>query len=165
MSDASKKVPEVDDLNTMADYLHGLSLLADDKSAEALEVFNKCKDNLPPDYNISSLILRAKLGVSFDTKDYNQFLALSKENLALDSTQARNWAAVASAYACVYADKGQDSSKLSAYALLNKAKLIDSTSEDNREYYNMIEYRIYSRKIIKHDDFTKQFPHGWNKNN
>jgi hypothetical protein len=48
MSDASKKVPEVDDLNTMAEYLHGLSLLTDDKSAEALEAFNKCKDNLPP---------------------------------------------------------------------------------------------------------------------
>jgi hypothetical protein len=164
MNDASNKVPEVEDLKTMSTYFHGIELLSKDKSAEALTEFNKCKDKVPADYNINTLIIQAKIGSTFDNKDYNGFLEASKQNLALDSTLAISLTSVASAYACIYADKGDDKAKQNAFAYLNKAKALDDTSKAMKEYYNMVEYRIETRKIIRREEFTKQFPKGWTKN-
>lgn len=164
MASTSSKVPEVEDLKTLSAYFHGVELLSKDKPEQALIEFNKCKDKLPPDYNISTLIIEAKIGSSFESKDYEGFLEASKENLALDSTNAISLTSVASAYACIYADQDKEDAKQNALHYLAKARAIDSTSKEARSYYNMIEYRIYSKKIIKREEFIKQFPDGWVKN-
>jgi len=164
MSAASEKIPELEDLQTMATYFKGIGFLANDKSGEALIEFNKCKDKVPADYKMNSLIIQAKIGSSFDNQDYNGFLEASKENLAMDSTQVISLASVASAYACIYADKGDTAAKSNAFKFIDKAKAIDSASKEMKEYYNMIEYRIDSRKIIRREAFIKQFPNGWIKN-
>lgn len=163
MKFASEKVPEVDDIKTLSTYFNGIELLAKDKSLEALKEFEKCKDKIPPDYNIINLIIQAKIGSTFDNKDYNGFLEASKENLALDTTLAVSLTSVASAYACIYADKGKEDDKQNSLRYLHKAKQIDSTSQEMKAFYNMVEYRIDSRKIIKREDFIKQFPNGWTK--
>lgn len=163
MKSASDKVPEVGELEALSEYFHGIELLTKDKNAEALEEFKKCLNTLPPDYDIQELIIEARIGATFDNKDYKGFLGASKELLASDSSTATAFASVASAYACLYADKGNEEDKKSCFDYLQKAKLIDSTSEDMKSYYNMIEYRIDSRKIIKREEFVKQFPNGWTK--
>jgi tetratricopeptide (TPR) repeat protein len=164
MASASEKVPEVEDLKIISSYFKGIDLLTKDKSSEALIEFNKCKEKLPEDYNISPLISKAKIGSCFDNKDYDGFLSAAKENLESDTTSANSWASVASAYACIYAEKGKDTAKLQAYKYLEKAESIDSNSTEMKGYYNMIEYRIFTRQIIKREDFIKKFPTGWDKN-
>ena len=164
MTSASSKVPEAQDLEAMSQYLHGMELLSKDKSAEALVEFNKCNDVLSADYNISTLIIHAKIGVTFDNKDYDGFLEATKESLTQDTTNALSLSSVASAYACIYADKSKEDAKQNALQYLAKARAIDDTSAEMRSYYNMIEYRIDSKKIIKREEFNKQFPNGWAKN-
>lgn len=164
MSNASERLPEVEDLKTIASYYHGIELLSKDSSSEALMEFDKCKDKLPLDFNLHTLIVQARIGSSFDNKDYNAFLDATKENLELDTTLAISQASVASAYSCIYADNGNDTAKQNAFLYLKKAKAIDDTSQAMQEYYNMVEYRIETRKIIRREDFIKQFPNGWTKN-
>ena len=163
MNAASKKVPEVEDLVTISAFYTGIDLLVKDKSSEALKEFEKCKDKLPDGYNIHTLILEAQIGSCYDNKDYNGYLNASKEFLALDSTLPLSLTYVASAYACLYAEKGNDEDKQNAILYLSKAKQIDSSSKDMLGYYNMIEYRLDSRRIIKREDFFKEFPNGWTK--
>jgi hypothetical protein len=164
MTAAGKKVSEVDDLPIAAAYYTGIDCLIKDSSKAAMVEFNKCKDRVPPGFNLNAYIIQAKIGIAFDDKDYPGFVTASKEYLALDTTQASSWTSVASAYACEYAEKGTDSARLESARYMDRAKSIDSTSKDQTEYYNMIDYRIASRKIIRRNDFIKQFPNGWNKN-
>ncbi len=161
---ASHAVSEVEDLKTIASYFHGIDLLSKDKNTEALNEFIKCKDKVPDDYNLDALIIRAKIGSTFDNKDYEGFLEASKENLALDSSLAVSLASVASAYACIYADKGSEDARVNAFNYLNKAKLKDNATKEMTDYYNMIEYRIDSKRIITREEFIEQFPNGWTKN-
>ncbi|MBK9250109.1 MAG: hypothetical protein IPM69_18875 [Ignavibacteria bacterium] len=164
MSLASDEVPEVDDLKTLSRYFHGIELLKEDKSNEALAELTKCQEKLPESYNLQSLIIEAKIGSSFDNKDYHGFLDAAKERLAMDSTSPVSMTSVASAYACLYAVKGDEEDKNNAVRYLVKSKAIDSTSHEMKEYYSIVEYRLFSRNIIKREDFIKQFPNGWNTN-
>jgi hypothetical protein len=68
---------------------------------------------------------------------------------------------VASAYACLYADKGADSLKTNALDYLAQAAAIDSTSAEAKEYRNRIEHRLATRQIIERETFIKQYPNGW----
>ena len=164
MRNASEKVPEVAELKTLSTYYNGLNFLTKDKSEEALVEFNKCKQDLPDDYNINDLILQATMGATFDKKDYEGFLSASKESLKLDSLTALSWARLASAYACIYASNGDDSSKTLANNSLTHAKSIDSISKEMNDYYKKIEYRIYSRQILSTEDYNKKYPNGWSIN-
>lgn len=164
MNEASKIVPEIEDLHMLSNYYKGIDLLMKDKSTAALAVFEKYKDKLPPDYKVKDLIIQAKVGASFDKKDYEGFLDASKQSLNIDSTSAMSFSTVASAYSCLYAEKGEMSDKINAEKYLEKAKKIDNKTKESKEYYNIIEYRLSTRKLIKREDFVKQFPNGWTKN-
>lgn len=164
MNEASKKVPEIEDLHMLSDYYKGIDLLTKDKSIAALAIFEKYKDKLPPDYKIEDLIVQAKVGASFDKKDYQGFLEASKQSLNIDSTSAISFSTVASAYSCLYAEKGDINDKVNTEKYLAKARKIDNKTKENKEYYNLIEYRLSTRKLIKREDFVKQFPNGWTKN-
>jgi hypothetical protein len=164
MSFASEKVPEVADLKTLESYYKGLDFMTKDRNTEALVEFNKCKNDLPLDYHMSELLINARIGSCFENKDYKGFLDASKENLAVDTTLALSWACVGSAYACLYADKGQESDKTLAINNLDKAKSKEKITDDIKSYYNMIEHRLYTRQIITREAFNKQYPNGWTKN-
>lgn len=163
MAQASAIVPEVQDLEILSSYYNGIALLNEDKNVLAIKEFNKCKDALPPDYDVDYLLLQARIGVAFDSKDYEGFLANTKELMKKDSTSVYSCAAMASAYACIYVDKADEEAKKKAYDYLQRAKNIDSVSVEAKGYYSAIEYRIDSRKIIKREEFDKQFPNGWVK--
>lgn len=164
MKSASLRLPEVEDLAILSAYSHGLELLSNDKCTEALAEFIMCQDKLPENFSIDALILQAKIGSTFENKDYDGFLDACLLNLELDPTSASSFASVSSAYACVYAAGGADTAKQNALLYLNKAKAIDNTSKEATDYYNMIEYRIESRRILRREEFVKQFPNGWTNN-
>ncbi|MFT3980860.1 MAG: hypothetical protein QM687_10355 [Ferruginibacter sp.] len=161
MQDASSKVPEVADLKVLTSFYHGIDLLAKDKSAEALEQLEQSKA-LPESFRVDYFIVQANIGKAFDTKEYESFVTYSKQQLAYDTAAAYSYAAVASAYACVYASKGNDSARQESLAYLQKAKMLDSSAEI-KQYFNMIEYRIDSKRIIRREQFLKEFPNGWTK--
>lgn len=156
-------VPENKDIQTLYAYENGVALFTAEKYKEAIDEFNKCA-HLPPDYGVSNLITQSNIGLGFDCKDYNLFLSASKQNLQYDTTIAMSWASVASAYACIYAEKGQDSTKHLALRNLHRAQLIDSISGEMKQYYNLIDYRITKREIIPLKEFIKLYPNGWLKN-
>lgn len=164
MADASEKVPEVEELKVLSNFYGGIDLLQKDKSKEALTALNKCKGVLPADYGLDLLISNAKIGVYFDKKDYDSFLLESKNILKVDSTKSNSWAGVASAYACLYAAKNIDSFKVKSLQHLEKALKIDSLSADSKEYRNRIEHRLYTKQIIRREEFIKKYPKGWSKN-
>jgi hypothetical protein len=140
MKTASDKVPEVGELKTASTFFNGVSLLVDDKSADALNEFTACKEKLPPGFKIDAYINQAKMGIGFDTKNYDLFLSASKDNLGLDSDRA-------------FAGK-----------YIQKARSLDSTGNDLKVWANMIEYRMETREIIRKEDFIKKYPNGWSKN-
>ncbi|MDR6761192.1 tetratricopeptide (TPR) repeat protein [Flavobacterium sp. 2755] len=164
MQKASTEVPEVEDLKTLADFYSGFNFLKQNKSKEALNKFNSCIGKIPPDYNLGLYINMAKIGVTFDKKDYDGFLAASQEVLKIDSTSAECYSGVASAYSCIYATKNDESAKIKSFEYLKKAKAIDSTSSEAKFYYNMIEYRLFAHTVITREEFIKKFPNGWIKN-
>ncbi|WP_309640688.1 hypothetical protein [Flavobacterium sp.] len=164
MNSASIEVPEVEDLKTLKTYYKGVEYLTKDKNDEALKEFNICKNKVPQDYNINVLILQAKIGSCFNKKDYNGFLLASKENFKIDSTSSMSFSSVASAYACIYADKGDLNAKKLALENIEKAKLIDNKSTESKFYYNFLDYRITTRQIITREEFIKKYPNGWTKN-
>lgn len=163
MNIASTKVPEVEDLKYLSIYFNGVSLLYSDKNSAAYDKLTQCKDKLSPDFNINSLLLQAKIGLTFDDKDYKGFLDASKEFLAIDTTFAISWATVASAYSCLYVSLGDKEYENQTNYYLQRAKSIDNKSSENLNYYNMIEYRIFAKKIVTRKEFNTQFPKGWTK--
>ncbi len=163
MQDAASIVPEVEDIKTLSRYYHGLDLLSKDKGDEALTEFEYCSPRLTSDYAVDKLILQARISSSYQKKDYNGFLLAAREQLSLDTTQVLSWASVASAYSCLYAINGADSSKSLSVKYMKKAQTLDSISEEMKQYYNLIDYRLDTRDLIDREDFTKKYPNGWSK--
>ena len=53
--------------------------------------------------------------------------------MAIDTTQALSWAGVASAYACLYSQTGNEIFKFNATKYLEKATTIDSLSKELKD--------------------------------
>jgi tetratricopeptide (TPR) repeat protein len=163
MNLASLKVPEVEDINTYATYFKGVNFLYQDKNPEALAEFYKCREKMPVGNNVASLINQAKIGIDFANKDYEGFVEAAKENLTVDPSSASLLTSVASGYSYIYADKGDENAKAEALEYLARARTIDDTSKEMKNYYGMVEYRLETKKIISREDFVKEFPNGWTK--
>jgi hypothetical protein len=104
------------------------------------------------------------MGSGYDKKDYNLFLTSAKAFLQLDTTQAQSWGSVASAYACIYAQNSADSAKQLSLKYYRKAKILNDSSADAKEYLGRILYRLDSKQIISKDEFDKKFPNGYTSN-
>lgn len=163
MKEAGEKAIEFPELIATGHYYKGIDLLIKDKSAAALAELNKCRSVIPA-YEVEPLILQARIGIAFDTKDYRKLLILSESNLAYDSLQPISLLMVASSHACVFASEGDEKNRQLAYNYIAKAKAIDSTNPEVPDYVNRIQYRLYSRNIITNAEFDKKFPNGWTKN-
>jgi hypothetical protein len=161
MSFASEKVPSVDDVTILAKYFRGIYSLSQDDGAKALAEFVEIRDRVPKDYNVDRLILEAQISSSYNNKNYDGFLSAAKGLLAMDSTTAMTWTSVASAYACIYAEQGTEKARHQSLKHLAYAKVIDDSTKEMIQYYNMVEYRLFSRRIIKREEFLKEFPNGW----
>jgi tetratricopeptide (TPR) repeat protein len=157
---AATKLPEAAEIPVMASYYRALDMMTRENYPEAIAAFGKCKA-LPPEYNVHIYLADAMASNAFEQKNYQGFLDYSKESLGYANNDPFCLAAVASAYACLYADKGADSLKTNALDYLAQAAAIDSTSAEAKEYRNRIEHRLATRQIIERETFIKQYPNGW----
>jgi hypothetical protein len=163
---AAAKVPEVKWLAAMATFYDGVQLLKEDKSAEAMKLFNSCKADLPSKYSLDELIQSAEAGIAYDNKDYDKFLELSIQRQDKMPDDPFAVAQVASAYACKYAVTGDEQFKQQSLDLLKKAKTLSEQKgnlKDFAEYEDRILYRIETREIISRKEFFQKFPNGWKK--
>ena len=161
MRSASDHVPECHDLEMTACFYEGLHYLQEDEPEEALSLFKQCRDTLPPDMGVDDLILYAEINVAFDKGDYDRFLELALQMSKEDPEDPTSVAQVASAYACKYAETGEEGFKKNALEYLEKAKKIGEGDQDFEEYEQRILHRLYSREIIKRKEFMERFPDGW----
>jgi tetratricopeptide (TPR) repeat protein len=161
---ASVRLPEFPELAVVPSLVNAQELIAENKNEEALALLDKTRPHSPPDLNSAyrQIEIQAKIGLAFDRKDYDEFLALSKEAFALAPNEATLAGSVASAYACKYAETGGTKFREQSLEHLDKAKeLAKASGEDFSEYENRIQFRLATREIIDREEFLKRYPNGW----
>lgn len=158
----STNVPEIKDYSSLANYYKGITLLSTDKSAEAYEAFQKCRD-LPDNYDVEVYLTQAEISIAYSRNDYMGFVLGAKKFLSYDTT-ATAFAQVASAYSCLYAAEKADSSKAIANQYLLKARSAKDTTRSFAVYVSMIEYRLATGDNVNRQQFAEKFPNGWTNN-
>ncbi len=162
LDSASRRVPESKEVGGVASFYRGLDLLSQGKSAEALPHLQQALQVMPGNRTTQDLILRAELGVAFDRRDYDQFLAKSKIAMNRSPRDPVAVASVASALACKWAVTGEQSFKQEAVNYLEQAKrLAGAENASLKEYEARILYRLDSREIISREEYQRRFPAGY----
>ena len=164
MLSAAIHVPENADLKLLANYMEGLFLLEQDHCAKALEKLEQCENRLPENYGVEGKILQAKIGVAFDSQDYNGFLEYAKKLELMYPKDYMAQAMVSSAYACKYAETGDDKFREESMNFLSKSKETAADDTYYKEYEQRILHRLYTKEIISRDEFIEKFPNGWANN-
>jgi len=161
MASAAGFAPECADIGAVAQFLEGQALLAQDRCVEALAKFRQCKDKLPPDFDVELFILHAEASAAFDAQDYHAFV-VAAQRLAHEAPDYHgSRAMVASAFACKYAETGEEAFREEALRHLDKARALANGDPAFTEYEQRILHRIDTREIIKAEEFHRRFPDGW----
>ena len=162
---ASRLVPENAELQAYGPFYEGLLLLGQDKSAEALKLFQSCVGRVAPETNIDELIVSAKVGVAFDQGDYDQFLQLALELDAKHKDDPVYAEQLASAYACKYVETQDEQYKTKSLAVLDRSKTLINSKPEYQTFYadyeQRILHRLHTREIISRSEFQKRYPNGW----
>jgi len=161
---ASVRLPEIPELSVMPSIFNAQRLIAENKNQEALDLLGKSRPHAPPDMQdvYRQIELAAQVGLAFDRKDYDAFLAHSKEAAALEPNEAMIVGSIASAYACKYAATGDPKFKeLSQQELARAKDLARASGDDFTEYETRIRHRLETREIITREQFNERFPSGW----
>jgi len=158
---AARHVPESLDLAALASYFDGLANLRENKSAEALTSLKRAGERLPPSFGVDDLILQARIGVAFDNKNYDEYLALATQEAKERPNDAGIRAMEASALACKYVATGNESLREQALASLKLAKDLAAGAPGMANYEQRILHRLSSREVINENEFNLRFPHGW----
>ncbi len=157
MLTAAKLVPESHDLDVLSHYLAGIHALQTDDSQSAIEHLGKCRE-LPKDYGVEKGIRSAKIGIAFDNKDYQRFLELAIETRDDSPRNPTTEGQVASAYACLYVQSGEETYKQKAMEHLHaaKGKTTPENLSDYEEYRERILHRIETRRVISREEYYKE---------
>ena len=157
MQKASNLVPESHELRVLSHYLEGVRAIRKDDCQSALDHFQNCNE-LPEAYQVELFQRTAEIGVAFDNKDYQKFLELAmglRDSNPNDSTAEGQ---IASAYACLYAERGDESDKQKALEHLQRAE--DKTTPNDRErfkeYRERITYRLETRRILTRKEYYEE---------
>ena len=154
-------VPEKREFQALDDFYRGLVLLKQDKCKEALAVLERSQSRLPAGANVDTMILWARAGACFDSKDYDGFLEAANEYLKQRPGDFIAIGQVSSAYACKYAATGDESFKQESLKFLDQARAAAKGDPAFREYEERILHRLHTREIIKGEEFKRRFPQGW----
>lgn len=128
--------------------------------AEAARLMSEAAREYPeaPAFTVAALVLKG--GDAFDHKDYDTFLATSRQALALMPDQPRLVAGVASAVAAKYAVTGDAAFRAEAESLLARAQVLAQSEEDKAsydEYSERIRHRLATRLIIDAEEYNRRF--------
>ena len=96
-------------------------LMQQDRSAEALPIFEEIAREMPGEAGIRRLVLQANVGVAFDTKDYPRMVKGARELAEMSPDQAMTKLSLASAYACQFAASGDEEARKEAMSRLPTA--------------------------------------------
>jgi len=155
-------VPETPELSTLNDFCQGLACIENDRAAEAVKHFGRCRKQLPPGYGVDSLLAQARCIAAFDVADYDGFLAESRAIAAARPKDAAARAGVASALACKYATTTNEAFRAESLLALDRARVL--AGPDDAEfggYEQRIRHRLHAREIITKKAFDARFPDGW----
>jgi len=161
MASAAACVPECEDICVMADYMEGVALLAQDKPADALATFRRCRDKLPAEYQVDLYMLHCEANAAFNAQNYDAFVVAAQKLAHKAPDVHSNQAMVASALACKYAETGDTAFRRQALDWLDRARTLANGDPAFAEYEQRILHRIHSRQIIRAEEFHRRFPDGW----
>lgn len=163
---AATCIPERKELRAVACFYDGAVLMRQEKWDQAIARLNSCGGSLPSHLQpvAEESIMNAKIGIAFDSKDYDGFidLAIQVQNKHPDDTTYAGQ--IASAYACKYAQSGDEQFKKQALESLEKAGAASrktNSPEVFENYKQRILHRLYTREVIDHKAFVSRFPNGW----
>jgi hypothetical protein len=161
MASISDKVPESPFFADLASYFKGAALMDENKPQEALAAFESCGSSLPAEYKVGQQITSAKIAIAFDKGEYDRFLELAMKLHSEEPSHPMHLGQVGSAYACKYAQAGNEEFKQKAFEYVEKAKQEPVEGFDVAEYEQRIMHRLETREIIDRDEFLKRFPDGY----
>ena len=162
LDSAHRRVPESKEVAGLTSLYRGLYFLSQDKSADALPHLLQASQYMPADRTVQDLVLRAEIGVAFDRKDYDQFLAKAKVVMDRNPKDHGAVASVASAFACKWAVTGDEGFRQEALKHLDQAKRLAGIENPAfKEYQGRILYRLDSREIISREEHQRRFPQGY----
>jgi hypothetical protein len=154
---AAGHVPESREVQAVADFYRALYLITvEDDCTEALRLLERCESVFGPE--IAPVKRSAEAGAAFERKDYDAFLQKQLELLELSGEEPMAFAGVASAYACKYADTGEERFREKALQYLAKAEELAPLGDEGlAEYKKRIMHRIESREIISAKEYQEKF--------
>jgi hypothetical protein len=160
MESAQSHVPESRELHISACYFRAVSIIrSDGDCAEAIRLLEPCRRFFGPAM-IDPLLDAARISEAFKKGDYDRFLKLALASLRKEPKNPMQHARVASAYACKYAETGDDRLKEESLAYLKKAEKL--TTPEMRlpfqEYRDRILYRLETREILTRQEYYNRFP-------
>ena len=157
MEKATRLVPEMKELNILWHYMAGVHEMQSGNYVAAADHLEYCGD-LPPNYQVGTLLLNARSGAAFDKKDYSEFLNISLQKQQSDPNEPMTLAQVSSAYACVYAADGHEENKHKSLDCLTQAERIygQSIPEEFTEYKERILYRLQTRQILTKEEYQRK---------
>lgn len=160
---ASKRLPHLEYLKGLSDFNEGMYLLYKDDSEKALLLFESYKKYYPDDKSIEFWILKAKSGVYYNSKDYQNFYFIQKELYKLNPDDIISIAGVSSGASCLYVTTGEKKylDEMNEYFELAQKKMLPEQRKSLNEYIQRIKYRVYSGKIISSKEYYDKFPDGW----
>jgi len=156
---ARSLVPGFPQYQFEADLFEGCHLMSLSKNAESLEKFKEAERIAGTAPLLTQLIGHARAGAAFDRKDFDQFVTLSKEVHAAEPNDRTLGYQVASAYACKYAEAGDEEFRELAKQQL--AVMGDPRDEEEKTYLQRIHHRLATRTIMTAEGFKTRFPDGW----
>jgi tetratricopeptide (TPR) repeat protein len=136
-------------------------LIQANQTAQANRLMIEAAREYPESPALAVGALLTKGGEAFDRRDYDTFLATSRQALALAPDEPRMIAGVASALACKYAVTGDVRYRTEAESLLVQAQAAAEGSAEDKashdEYAERIRHRLATRVIIDKDEYNRRF--------
>lgn len=160
MALASARVPESQELRYMLKTMQGLQLASQERFEEAADAFREAVAIDPNDSVASHLLLRCEAAAAFLRQDYDVMIA-RWEALYSELQDKDTRLGLAGAYACKYAQTGEEPWLAKSRELVQEAKNSDELTEEDRFEVQRIEHRLSTREILKREEFKQRFPQGW----
>lgn len=160
---ASNLVPELSDLNLLANYYEGVNqyqqggyVEAKSKLQDAFGVFG------PDNTDLNYLIANCDISICIENDDFIGAIRNAKILVRINSHDPFNLSSLSSMYSLIYAHDGEQAYADSSLIYLNKARDILKPTDNLDSYINLIEYRLATRDPISSADFYTKYPEGWN---
>jgi len=156
MNAAAKLVPDAGGMSRISSFFHGLVLLRQEHSAEALKAIEQASPDLGQTPLYQQAHVSAMMGAAFERRDYDAFLEQSLELMKQDPNDVQGIAAAASAYACKFAETGEEKYRAMSLELLERSER-DPNAKLMGDYAARTRYRLETREIISPIEYQRRF--------